>query len=91
MESLLLLRQKIELLIREHSGVKAALATANKTLAAKDVEIEQIRTQLKTAEERLLALEIGKAIPDAKSRASSRRQLDAVIGEIDKILTTLHD
>jgi glycerate-2-kinase len=91
MEGLNVLRNKVEALLRQHAAVKTALAEKTSALKAKEEELDIMRVQLHKAEERLLALEIGHAIPDAESRAASRRQLDAVIGEIDKILMTLND
>jgi hypothetical protein len=91
MERLDLLRQRVEALLRQYAAQRAELESREKALKAKEEEVELLQTQLAKAEERLLALEIGQAIPDAESRAASRKQLDAVISEIDKILMVLHD
>lgn len=91
MERLNVLRDKVEALLRSYSGLKAELEVKDKVLQEKEEELAMLRDQLKKAEERLLALEIGKAVPDAESRTVGRKQLDAVIGEIDKILMLLHD
>ena len=85
------LRQKLDKLIRRFNETSAALKAKEKALKEQEEEAAMLRTQLEKAEERLLALEIGKAIPDAESRAASRRQLDSVIGEIDKILRSIND
>lgn len=91
MERLELLGQKVETLLRQYAKQRAELESKEKALKTKHAEVEMLQAQLAKAEERLLALEIGQAIPDAESRAASRRQLDAVISEIDKILMALHD
>jgi hypothetical protein len=89
MERLNTLRAKLDLLLRDYKSLKDDLATTRASLEEKQEEIALMRTQMAKYEEQLLALQIGNAIPDAEGRANARKQLDAVIGEIDKILTTL--
>jgi chromosome segregation ATPase len=91
MERLDLLQEKVEALMQQYARLKTELSVKEKVLQAKEEEVRQLKMQLTKAEERLLALEIGQAIPDAESRAATRQQLDTVIGEIDKILVSLHD
>ena len=91
MDRLEALRQKLDKLIRRFNETSAALQAKEKALKEREEETVMLRSQLEKAEARVLALEIGAAIPDAESRAASRRQLDAVIGEIDKILRSIND
>jgi cell division protein FtsB len=91
MASLDLLRDRLDLLLRQHAALKTENTKLRRSVDAKEEETAMLRKQLTGTEEQLLALQIGKTMPDAEARASSRRKLDAVIGEIDKILTTLND
>jgi regulator of replication initiation timing len=71
-------------LLRERDGMKKELGMLRE-------ENEHLQAKLTQAEEYLLAAQISKAMPDEASRAQSRKKLDAVISEIDKILTTIND
>jgi hypothetical protein len=91
MANIELLRDKLDQLLRQYAVVKADVSKLKRVVDVKKEECAQLRRQLGLAEEQLLALQIGQAIPDAESRASSRKKLDTVIAEIDKILITLND
>ena len=91
MEGMDLLRDRVAALLKRYSAVLRERDDLKKALNLMQSENEDIREKLSQAEERLLAIQIGKAIPDEATRAQSRKKLDAVIGEIDKILTTIND
>lgn len=91
MESLDTLRQKLDLLLRRHNVLKKELAAARTLLARHQHEAAALRARLEKCEEESLALTIGHSLPDAGSRAQARARLDAVIAEIDKLLSSLHD
>jgi hypothetical protein len=91
MEGLSVLREKLDVLLRNYKAMATELSATKAALATKEEETSLLRDRLAKCEEQVLALQIGKAIPDAESRALARKQLDVVIGEIDKILMTIHD
>jgi hypothetical protein len=91
MESIGMLREKLDLLLRRHSAMKKELATARGMLERREEETALLRTRLRQCEEQHLALAIGHSLPDADARASARGRLDAIIAEIDKLLSTLHE
>jgi len=89
MESIGILRQKLELLLRRHRALKKKLAAARALVASREEEQAALRLRLAKCEEQSLALQIGHALPDAESRAHARARLDAVIADIDKMLSSL--
>lgn len=91
MENLAILRERVDALLKRYAAVGQERDAIKKELAALKERYAELDAQLQQAESHLLAVQIGKVMPDEQSRAQSRRKLDAVIGEIDKILTTLND
>jgi hypothetical protein len=85
------LRTRVDQLLRQYAAAQLDLKNLRNELKDKDHTIASLQLQLTKTEEQLLAQQIGRAIPDAESRANSRKKLDQVIREIDKILTTLND
>ena len=39
----------------------------------------------------MIAVQIGQSVLDSSEKTNMRKQLDGILGEIDKILTTLND
>jgi hypothetical protein len=91
MEGLDALKERVDALLKSYTSLLRERNALKKELAAKDVENKALAERLRAAEDELLALQIGKAIPDNASRNRNRKKLDAVIGQIDKILTALND
>ena len=89
MESVFRLREKVEALLRRYIALQDENAALKGCIAAKDEELAAMREATGKAEMSAMAQEIGKAVSSPEARAASRRKLDEVIGEIDKILTTL--
>ncbi len=91
MEGMEALHDRVNALLRRHSLVVRERDALKKELSELREEKEALRSMLRLSEEELLAARISQAIPDDAARAQSRKKLDAVIGEIDKILTSLND
>ena len=91
MATLSILEEKVDALIRRFTAVCTERDALLQKLDKSEEGAVIMQRELKDARQRLLAYEIGAAIPDAETRAGSRRKLDEVICDIDKILTTLDD
>ncbi len=91
MEGIKALHDRVNTLLKRYSSVLHERESLRKELGTLRAENEELRAQLRQTEEGLLALQISQSMPDAALREQSRKKLDAVIGEIDKILTTLND
>ena len=91
MLELQLLSDKLDVLIKKYEQVQAENASLKQTVATQLKSIEKLNGKLADLEDRLLAVQVGQVITNDKDKAVVRKQLDNVIGEIDKILTTLND
>ncbi len=91
MHELELLSKKLDALLKKYTALEAENNSLKNTVAQKQQEITQLNSQLAKLEEQAGTTQIGKTVADDAERAALRKQLDGVIGEIDKILTTLND
>ena len=85
------LKERVDALLKSYAALLRERNALRKELKGKEQQQQDLAERLRVAEEELLALQIGKAIPDAAARTRNRKKLDAVIGQIDKILTSLND
>lgn len=85
------LGQKITALLKKQATLRAENKRLERTLTRQTEELAALTAQLTEARQQLLAQEVAKAIPNAREKQKTRKQLDNVIGEIDKILTSLND
>ena len=91
MQELQLLSDQVDALLKKHTAVMAANKKLMQAQERSMQQVAQLQQQLAAAEEQLLATAIARALPDEQEKAQTRKQLDAVITEIDKILTNLND
>ena len=91
MKGLDTLKERVDALLKSYATLLRERNALRKDLKTKEQEQQELAERLRIAEEELLAVQIGKAIPDAAARTRNRKKLDAVIGQIDKILTALND
>ncbi len=91
MKGLDILKERVDALLKSYAALLRERNALRKELKGKEQEQQELAERLRIAEEELLALQIGKAIPDTAARTRNRKKLDAVIGQIDKILTSLND
>lgn len=91
MQELQLLNDKLDILLRKYSALQAENERLKETIAQQLSSIETLNTNLASLEKSMVAVKIGGTLSDDKEKDAMRRQLDNVIVEIDKILTSLND
>jgi ribosome assembly protein YihI (activator of Der GTPase) len=91
MQELQRLNEKLDVLLKKYSAVQTENKRLKATVAQQLESIESLNGKLGNVEEQMTALQIGKSILNEDQRDDMRKKLDNVIGEIDKILTTLND
>lgn len=91
MQELQLLNDKLDMLLRKYAALQAENRQLKDTVGAQLRSIEELNTKLTTLEESMVATGIDKTLENDADKTAMRRQLDNVIGEIDKILNTLND
>ncbi len=91
MQELQLLNDKLDMLLRKHATLQAENKQLKDTVSAQLQSIEILNTKLVTLQENMVATGIDKTLANDDDKNAMRKQLDNVIGEIDKILNTLND
>lgn len=86
-----MLSDKLDVLLERYEGLKAENKRLKTDMAAQLASIEKLNRKLAATEEKLMAVQMGNAVQGEPEKQALRRQLDTVIGEIDKILHTLND
>ena len=91
MDRLEILQNKVNLILNNYSVKAESLKRALQENERLRLENETLQKKLQTTEEQMLAVSIANAIPDGEVQDKSRKLIDGVISEIDKILTSLND
>lgn len=91
MQELQLLQDKLGILLKKYNILKAENAKLKGVIAEQLNSIEKLDKKLTGIEEEMVALQMGKTVLQGNEKEDMRRQLDNVIGEIDKILNALNE
>lgn len=91
MQELQLLNDKLDVLLKKYTVLLAENERLKATISHQQKSIESLNTNLASLEQSMAASHLGNSLSDDKEKAAMRKQLDNVISEIDKILTTLND
>jgi DNA repair exonuclease SbcCD ATPase subunit len=91
MEALQNLSGKLDLLLKKYAELQAENKRLKKTISEQLKSIEQLNKKFDSLEENMVAIQLGKNFLDNNDKLSMTKQIDTVIGEIDKILVTLND
>lgn len=91
MEALQLLNDKLDLLLKNFDELKLENKCLKDIIAQQTKTISELNQKQHEMEQQVLSKHIGLLdLPEA-DKEKMRSQLDAVIGEIDKILNTIND
>ncbi len=85
------MKHKLDLLLKKHSALQAENTRLKETVDQHLKSIDTLNKQMSKMEQGLATAQIGNVTMGDVEKDSVRKQLDTVIGEIDKILTTLND
>lgn len=91
MQELELLNSKLDMLLKKYAALQAENKSLKETVSSHVRTIETLNTRLAGLEEDMMSYKLGAAVTDPKEKTALRKQLDSVIGEIDKILVRLND
>ena len=91
MQEIQTLNDKLEILLKKHTTLLAENKSLKKVNDKQEQTINTLNQKITKLEESVLSLQINNALLDDKEKHTVRKQLDTVIGEIDKILMTLND
>ena len=91
METLTLLDDKLNLLIKKYAAKEAENARLRATIEGQNKVIQRLNKKVTGMDNSMVSVQFGKAGITDDEKENMNRQLDSVIAEIDKILTTLND
>ena len=91
MQAIETLNAKLDLLLKKYAELQAENKQLKKTVTEQLKSIEQLNKKFGALEENMVAVQLGKNIMTNNDKLGMTRQIDTVIGEIDKILATLND
>ena len=91
MQELQLLNDKLDVLFKKYITLQAENKRLKDTIDKQTESIQGLTGKLSDLEQNMVAVQIGNSVLSDEERIKMRKQLDSVIGEIDKILTTLND
>jgi predicted nuclease with TOPRIM domain len=91
MQELNQLQDKLALLLKKHATLKAENKRLKDNIGEQSNAIDTLNAKVETMEQRVLSTQLGNPSLNNEEKEIMRKQLDIVIGEIDKILTKLND
>lgn len=91
MQELDLLNSKLEMLIKKYTALQAENRSMKDTILHQSDAIQQLNAQIASLQQQVTDKQITESFAEDKNKDIVRKQLDVVIGEIDKILNSLND
>lgn len=91
MQELQVLNDKLDLLLKKYAALQAENKRLKATMAYQLQSIESLNDKLTSLEHDMLTIQVGRAVVNSNEKEDMRKQLDNIIGEIDKILNALND
>lgn len=91
MQSLSLLNEKLDVLLKKYTQLQAENNRLQSTIANQNRQMETLSGKLTLMEENLMAAQMSSSVLDGNDKEVFKKQLDTVLGEIDKLLATLND
>jgi uncharacterized coiled-coil DUF342 family protein len=91
MQELQKLSEKLDTLLKKYGDLQAENDRLKRTVAGQLKQMEDLNNKFATLEDNMASVQIGKSVLSVNDKAAVTRQIDTVIGDIDKILATLND
>ncbi|MBL7719473.1 MAG: hypothetical protein JNL72_11595 [Flavipsychrobacter sp.] len=91
MQELQKLSEKLDTLLKKYSELQAENNRLKKTIVSHVETMEQLNHKIGDLENNMATVQLGKNVLSVNDKIGVTRQIDTVIGEIDKILATLND
>ena len=91
METIQLLNDKLDKLIKKYTALNADNKRLRSTIDGQNKVIQRLNKRVASLDNGMVSVQLGKAQVSDEEKENMSRQLDGVIAEIDKILNTLND
>lgn len=91
MHELTTLHTKLDKLLKKYTALQAEKESLQQTLHAQNEKVDLLNKKLAVLEEEVNLAKTGDAISGKDDKSAVRKQLNALIGDIDKLLASLND
>ena len=91
METLSMLSDKLDQLLKKHAELEKENVRLRATIEGQNKAVQRLNKKVTSLDHGMVSVHLGKSEMSPEEKEDMRRQLDGVISEIDKILTTLND
>jgi chromosome segregation ATPase len=91
MQELTLLHTKLDKLLKKYAALQAEKDDLLATLRRQNEDMQQLNKKVASLEEELNLAKTGDAIAGKDDKTAVRKQLNSLIGDIDKLLASLND
>lgn len=85
------LHQKVQQLLKKYQELKKENRQLKTTLAKQTQELAALNTQFDGLEQQVAAQQLGNHVLTEDDKQQIKKQITQVIGEIDKLLLSLHE
>ena len=91
MQELTLLHTKLDKLLKKYAALQAEKDGLLATLRRQNEDMQQLNKKVAALEEELNLAKTGDVITGKDDKTAVRKQLNSLIGDIDKLLASLND
>ncbi len=91
MEELTLLHTKLDKLLKKYANLKEENKNLQEKVYAQNNELRTLNKKLSDLEGQLTTTNTAEVLTSKDGKTAVRKQLDVLIGDIDKLLASLHD
>ena len=85
------LNKKLDSLLKKYAALESENKRLKETVASQIKATEKLNKKVASMEQNMVSVNLTGGVVDEDEKDNMRKQLDGVIGEIDKILNTLND
>lgn len=91
MQELTLLHSKLDKLLKKHAALQAEKESLQQTMHKQKDELQQLNKKVATLEDQLTTTHTADVLATKGDKNAMRKQLNSLIGDIDKLLASLND
>lgn len=91
MQELTLLHSKLDKLLKKYATLQAEKESLQQAMHKQKDELQQLNKKVATLEEQLTTTQTADVLATKGDKNAMRKQLNSLIGDIDKLLASLND
>lgn len=91
MQELTLLHSKLDKLLKKYAALQAEKESLQQVMHKQKDELQQLNKKVATLEDQLTTAQTADVLASKGDKNAMRKQLNSLIGDIDKLLASLND